>query len=80
MTEPNETTVEYWNEMICNDSLASGDSPEQFSAACQSLISMLEAHIDSTRKFKTALLNDISDPTADIWVATANEYSKRRQL
>ncbi len=60
MTEPNETTVEYWNEMICNDSLNRGDSPEQFTADCQSLISMLEAHIDSTRKFKTALLDDIS--------------------
>ncbi len=46
MTEPNETTVEYWNEMICNDSLTRDDSPEQFIADCQSLMGMLEAHID----------------------------------
>jgi|GEM_PF-5009052 len=49
MTECNETTVEYWNEVICNDSLGKGDSPEQFVADCQSLISMLEAHIDSAK-------------------------------
>ena len=50
MTEPNETTVEYWNEVICKDSLRRDDSPEQLIADCQSLISMLEAHIDSTRR------------------------------
>lgn len=49
MTECNETTVEYWNEVICNDSLGKGDSPEQFVADCQALISMLEAHIDSAK-------------------------------
>lgn len=50
MTEPNEETVECWNEVICEDSLSRGDSKQQFIADCQSLITVLEAHIDSTRR------------------------------
>ena len=45
-----KSVVDSWEEWICNDSLGLGETPAEFVASAEELISRLEAHVDSTKK------------------------------
>ena len=51
-----KSVVDSWEEWICNDSLGLDETPMEFVASCEELISRLQNHIDS------AIANALPDP------------------
>lgn len=63
MVKANENRVEHWVELVIDDSLNAGDSPNQFGADCELMISILQEHVDAVKRVDLARRMDIGECT-----------------
>tara|TARA_B100001250_G_scaffold151566_2_gene130047 strand:+ start:38120 stop:38323 length:204 start_codon:yes stop_codon:yes gene_type:complete len=63
MVKANENRVDHWVELVIDDSLNAGDSPNQFGADCELMISILQEHVDAVKRVDLVSRMDLGDVT-----------------
>ena len=63
MVKANENRVDHWVELVIDDSLSAGESPNQFGADCELMISILQEHVDAVKRVDLANRMDLGDVT-----------------
>ena len=63
LPEPNENRVEYWVELIINDSLNNEEPPAQFASNCELTIATLQDLINSIKRVDLVSRMDLGDVT-----------------